>query len=164
MAKTEKSLVLIASTEEIASVFGISTRQITNWKKAGCPNAGYGRWIVRDVVAWWSENINSDRGPASGPESDSLNEAKRLYWHAKAENERLKADQTRGELYKASEVVESWVARITELTSGLETLAHRLPPLLVGKDRTSIAKIIQNEVWRMRDMYSRKGTHCNANK
>ena len=74
----------------------------------------------------------------------------------------MEREQAEGALIPRDEVATLWAARVVEVTSGLQGLADRLPPLLVGKDRAQIREIIHEEIWRLRDQYARSGKHCES--
>jgi hypothetical protein len=70
---------------------------------------------------------------------------------ARAEEKKLVVSQLRGKLISIKEIEAAWASRVDIVTSGLEAFANRLPPLLVGKTRRQIAKILQDEIFRLRD-------------
>ena len=61
------------------------------------------------------------------------------------------------------EISEEWAKRITVFVAGLEALKYRLPPILQGKSKTDMARIIQNEIRELRSDYARNGRYCHAN-
>jgi hypothetical protein len=83
---------------------------------------------------------------------------------ARAEEKKLVVSQLRGKLISIDEIQAAWASRVDIVTSGLEAFANRLPPLLVGKTRRQIAKILQEEIFRLRDDYATIGKYCPKSK
>lgn len=142
-------------TQQLCAFFGISDETTRTWVKAGCPKIGHGSWNLKSVYDWWCENINSEQS-----DSEPLSEAKRLYWGAKAESERLKVDQAKGNLVSWPDIEREWTGRLSALVSGLQCFIDRLPPLLEGKSRPEIRKIIESEIFELRSAYAREGRYC----
>lgn len=139
----------------VSDFFGVSKRTVQNWVKLhGCPKEKHGRYDLRAVFAWWREFIGA------GTDSPETEDAKQMYWLAKAERERLRADNERSELIPKKVVSTLWASRVSEVTSSLTSLANRLPPRLEGKDQIAMRQIINDEVNLIRAQYSRKGKHC----
>jgi len=46
------------------------------------------------------------------------------------------------------------------VANGLSAMAKRLPPLLEGKSQSAMLQIIEDEVWKMRDNFTRTGQFC----
>lgn len=151
--------IFILSTKNTARFFNVTPRAVQHWSKAGCPCMGRGSWDLRAVHAWWLENIWFDRA-VSNAGDESTNEAKRLYWWQKAAGEEIKNEQLRKDLIAWADIGVIWSSRVAAVTSGLEAFAHRLPPILVGKSRVEMQRIIKKEVRVLRDAYARKGTYC----
>lgn len=143
---------MIATTQDVADVFGVTIRAVQLWGQRGCPKAGRGRWNLREVLKWWLDNIYS-----IGDEDESIREAKTRYWAAKARTECVKADQAEGSVISKDEVVAAWAWRVSEMSTGLGTLPLRLAPLCVLKKEAEIRKILEKEIWNIRDVYSRTG-------
>ena len=79
---------------------------------------------------------------------------------ARAEEKELVVKQLRGKLISIAEIETAWAARVETVTAGLEALINRLPPLLVGKPRRQIAKILKEEIHSLRKAYSAGGKYC----
>jgi len=147
---------LILASEEVAAFFGITRQAVQHWLKLGCPKLGRSQWDLKAVFDWWRENI------ADTSSDDSINAAKREYWIAKAERERIMVDQMKGKLVSWKEVIQSWTWRLIEVKNGLLLLSDRLAGLLEGKSRKEIHHIIKREVYHMLESYSRGGKFCPA--
>jgi len=143
------------STKEIANLFTVNPATITKWRKAGMPGkVSKNRWNLKQVFDWWIENVHggADRSGDSG-----LSEARRRYWQSKAEMGELRAAEMRGELIPIEEIEQKWAQRVAAVCAMMELLASRLPGLLAGKSRREMAKIIEDEVWSIRDAYASQG-------
>lgn len=148
---------LILSTSEIATFFGVTRHAIQKWFKNDCPKISHGKCNLKAVFDWWWENIASYHTPEIL--DSTMEDARREYWTAKAEGERIKVDQLKESLVSWEEIEKEWCARVAVVTSGLSAFADRLPPLLEGKTRPQMQKVIRDEVWQLRDGYTRKGRY-----
>ena len=149
---------VILTSNQICNLFGIqSSGTLSKWKELGAKGACISRnqWDAKIFLEWWIENIFSDAQDTS----DSLQEAKRVYWMARAKGEEIKVKQLEGTLFDQDTVVIEWAARVAVVTSGLNAFADRLPPLLEGKGRIEMQTIIRKETWELRDAYYRKGKY-----
>ena len=143
-------------TTELADFFGVTRKTIAEWHKAGCPQVKRGIWDLKIVHEWWFENIAKSKIP----DDESLAEAKRKYWTAKAQNEELKAQYQEGKLVSWEEVTREWAKRAAEYKNGCFELENSLPPLLEGKIQSDMRKIIYEKVWSLFDRVCRTGTFC----
>lgn len=147
-----------ASTAQVADLFNVTPRTVNAWGARGCPKSGRGRWDLKNVFNWWWENIGEER--ASGLTGDeSINEAKRKFWWSKAQNETLKVEIAKGTRVPWSKIDPVWAGRVMELCGGLESLADRVPPLVVGKPLNDMGNIIQAEIRDLVKNYSRPGRY-----
>lgn len=151
---------LIVTTAEVADFFGITIRAVQLWSKnLGCPKAGHGKWNLKEVFDWWFLNLAQDK-IANGDGDETLQTAKRMYWSAKAEGERIKVEQVKESLFPREEIAKAWAGRMAEVANGLSSLSMRLSPLLEGKIQSEMRGIIENETWKLRDNYCRVGKFC----
>jgi phage terminase Nu1 subunit (DNA packaging protein) len=150
--------MITVTTKEACDFFGVVKSTLTEWKKAGAPgSAGRNRWELKPLFDWWQENIVDTGRDAS---DTSLAEAKRRYWAARAEREQLRVDEQRGQLMSQDQIVKEWAWRMGEVTSGLQALSRKLSTLLDGKNKQEQQRIIDDEVWKLRDNYCRGGKFC----
>ena len=105
------------------------------------------------VFGWWNEAINS--GASEAEENIRLE-----YWKWKTENERMRAQQTSGELLAKDEVLAAWANRIRNVWGMLYLLESRLPPILHGKSINEMQELIQTEIRAVNEHYCRHGRHC----
>ncbi|MBW1956441.1 MAG: hypothetical protein JRI83_12115 [Deltaproteobacteria bacterium] len=141
------------TSQQAAEFFEVHQSTLTRWKHLGAK--GYisrGKWDLQALFRWWQSNIQADRSGDTG-----LSEARRRYWQSKAELGELKAAEMRGELIPIAEIEKKWASRVAAVCAMMELLAARLPGLLAGKSRREMAKIIENEVWSIRDAYASQG-------
>lgn len=150
---------MIVNTKELSDFFDVTPRAVNKWSAKGCPKSGRGKWDLKTVHAWWLDNIYASKADDS---DESLQEAKRRYWSAKAENEEIKRDESKGLLVKVKDIVLMWSGRVAEIKNGLMALPMRLPPLLEGKPQIEMRQIVEDEVWKLLDNYCRVGRFCPA--
>jgi phage terminase Nu1 subunit (DNA packaging protein) len=149
----------IYDAANVGRFFGVTPRAVQKWvSQKGCPKLRHGIYDLKAVYEWWLENIRGDGGQ-SVPE---VEDAKLEYWRWKAKREKISVQRLRGELLEKKLVAHQWALRVGELTGALSTLKDRLPPLVEGKSRQEISKIIDDEIWRLRDAYARRGEYCHT--
>lgn len=160
MAKTNISKwYLDCSTLDLCGIFDLTPKAIQLWVAKGCPHRKVGtgfRYSLREVVAWWMENVGS------GTDSAATEGVKTEYWRWKTENEKMKAQQTSGALIPREEIASMWAARILEVGTGLYALSSRLPPLVEGLSQAQAASVIKVEVRKLHENYCRTGRFCYA--
>ena len=152
--------MLTLTSNEILELFGIkSPGTLTKWRALGAGQAviGRNRWAARVFLEWWLSNIYD--GVCSETDG-SLAEARRDYWAAKAEREKIALSREKGAMVAWSEVEAGWSERVRVVASGLEAWSDRLPALLVGRSREEIHGVIKAEVRELRQRFSMKGRYC----
>ena len=148
---------LIVGTKDLMAFFGVAQTTTSLWKSNGCPNAGHGKWNLKEVFDWWQDNIMSSK---VDDKDSTLSAVKLDYWRSKAEWEQIKVDKEKEELIPRKAIATMWATRLSEVSNGLQSLSMRLPPLLEGKSQPEMRTIIDNEQWQMRDNFCRKGRFC----
>jgi phage terminase Nu1 subunit (DNA packaging protein) len=149
---------LYVSTSFLAQLFGKTDRTISSWAKdRGMPKIKHGLFDLKAVLAWWLQEVYESEAEAS---NEDIQAVKLEYWKWKTENEKMKAQQTSGELVALSDISLASGTRAVEFTRGLEFLEHRLPPLLHGKTALEMRPIIRKETRAIRENYVRKGRFC----
>lgn len=158
--KNIKVLSVNALTKkEVALLFGVSVRTITNWQKEEAfPRNVDGSYPGPACIKWLEARFE-DRG---GVEIETAEAQKWLTEFRKeraliARIEREKLEET---LFSKVEISKAWSERVQLVCSGLELFADRLPPLLDGKRRIDMFEIIRQEVWELRNAYCRDGRYC----
>lgn len=147
---------ILLSTQQTAHFFNVTDRAVRKWNATGCPKVGPDAWDLKEVFLWWWENIGADRAAQDGGD-ESTNEAKRLYWFERAKGEVLKNQRLKGEVVSWSEIDPVWAGRVSEVTSGLEALKDRLPPVLEGKPLAEIRRTVRDELSTITANYARDG-------
>lgn len=147
---------------ELGHVLGKDRRTVTRWTKEGMPRNRDGTYSAPACVRWWidKEKDSAVGGSAMSGECDSP--ALERYRLARAESSELDLKTKKGELISRDEVIDQWVARMAEICAGMEYLAERLSASLPGKTGDEVRKIVADEVWMLRDTYSRGGKYCEA--
>jgi len=142
---------------QLAESIGKSRQTIHNWLAEGLPRNPDKTFSLPDVISWLLDRETALLPPAGqGCDSPALER----YRQARAELAELDLAQKRGELISIADVGREWTARVVEVASGLDAFADRLPPLLEDKPREAMRQIIDDEVWRLRDMYYHTGRFC----
>lgn len=143
---------LITDVKGAAAFFGVTGRTIQLWTKNGnCPKLRHGMYDLKAVFDWWKENIST------GDESKEAQDVKLEYWAWKLEEKKIKVQTLQGQLRTEEQIVKEWAARMSEITTGLQALSRRLPPMIDGKSKAEQQQIIDNEIWKLRDNYCRTG-------
>lgn len=154
LLEPEERSDLTVDVGTVARFFGVTARQVQNWvKQKGCPRLKHGLYDLKAVHTWWFEEI-------LGVDSREIEDAKLKYWKWKAEGEKVRVEQAKEDLIPIEQIAEAWAWRMAEVTTGLQSLASRLPPLLEGKTQGDMRAVIEAEVWKMRDSYCRSGKFC----
>lgn len=156
MPKKQPNNEVILTTGELAHAFGVSRKTIGVWGKAGCPKRGRGKWAIHEVIKWYLDTIVQSQDD----QDSTLADARRRYWHFKAENERMKAQQTEKSLIPWEEVSIEWSKRAAEYKNGCFELVNNLPPELEGKTQPEMRARIYGFVWSLFDRVCRIGTFC----
>lgn len=138
-------------TVDLAEIFDVTKKTIAEWHKRGMPRVKRGTWNVKQVFHWYLANI--DRGA----DTEDLSDAKLAYWRAKSQNEQIKADIARKRTIQVEDIVKAWTWRVAEVARGLEAIPRRIAPLIEHRPETEIASILEAEIWRIRDAFSRVG-------
>jgi hypothetical protein len=143
----------VCHVELVGSFFGVTPRTVQNWANRGCPKLKHGLYDLKAVVEWWVEHI-------VGADSQEIEGVKLKYWTWKAEKEKVGVERCKEELIPRASIAQEWALRVAELTAALTALIDRLPPLLVEKPREEVRRILDEEIWQLRDQYAREGRYC----
>ncbi len=144
--------------KDIAFCFNVHAATISRWcKTGGMPRNEDGTFSLQLVIAW------SIARAEMVPHENEPEEAKR--WLTAFRRERallakIERKKVEGSLISWDDIQTEWAKRVSVVTSGLETFADRLPPLLEGKKRELMREIIRDEVWQLRNDYATKGRYC----
>ena len=142
---------------DLAAAIGKTRATIHNWvKNENLPRNKDKSFNLPAVINWMIDREIFNGQGAAAADSPALER----YREARAAMVELDLKARKGELIESEEVYRQWALRVAELASGLEFLADRLPPLLVGQEREKMQSIISGEVWRLRDQYAREGKYC----
>ncbi len=128
----EGLMKIFIGTNDLAEFFGVTRQALQKWKKSGCPQEARGKWNLKAVFDWWWENIGQERAAASGG-NQSINEAKRLYWNAKAERERHDVDKEKGLYILVSDMEKDAFAMARIIRYAILSIPDRLSPLLAAE-------------------------------
>lgn len=151
----EKESSRIKGFGDAAVYCGVSERTISHHLKRGNlrqnPDGSFDREVLDAYLAKYGRR-RIDKELAHKRMAADLR-----YRLARAEKEETLVAQLKGELFSFAEIEEGWAWRVSEVTAAMQSLADRLPPLLVGKGRIEMAEVIRAEVWSIRDRFAREG-------
>ncbi|MFH0825277.1 MAG: hypothetical protein V2B18_21205 [Pseudomonadota bacterium] len=142
----------VTDVNGIARFFGVTARSVQLWTAKGCPKLKHGRYDLKFVHEWWIENIAS-----TGKDTEEIIELRKEHLRWKIAIDRMKAEQTRGELIPLEEISPAWCARMAAVSSGLDQLEYRLPPLLEGLSQNDMRPKIVELVWKMKNAFCQTG-------
>jgi len=137
-------MAVILSTSQVAEVFDVSKRTLTNWKRLGAEEClvGYGKWNLKKLLNWWLENIYS------GVDEDSPDlQAERLrYEKARADKMELEVARMKGELLPRAEVEAALRELIITAKRAFMLIPKKAPGLLVGLSQAEQMEVLQDMV------------------
>lgn len=152
-------MALIGTTSQACDLIECDRSTLTTWKKRGLDAyLGRNQWDLKLLVLWWVENIYD--GKVSEPLDDSLAEARRLYWMARAEREQLRVAQEKSELIPRAKIAPMWASRAMMVKHNILLLAARIPPIIEGKPHMEIRAIIRRECEAIIGQYIASGKFC----
>ncbi|MBW2609934.1 MAG: hypothetical protein JRC68_06290 [Deltaproteobacteria bacterium] len=182
-ARTTEGLpeYVVTSKEAVARHYGVTKRTIINWSHRDTPMPqlpnGYdlvavGRWALKEGLIKDPGLIPGQENTAPAPSGDGDpvegNGHERAYYETEikrldSELKAFKLQVAKGEYVLRGDVAAEWAARVKEVSRGMEFLANRLPPLIIGKTEDEMQMLISNEVWEIRDRFARTGRFCSSN-
>lgn len=140
---------MMVLAEEIAEIFGVDRRTVTNWvnEKPPCPSEMDGnrrRFDTKAVTTWWAERaVRKDRDSRveAAPGSKEEEELRKL--RAEADLAEMKRDRERGVLVHADDVVVLSTRPAAVLAPKIKAIEQRWAPDLVGlkSQRAARAKL-----------------------
>ncbi len=143
---------------ETAEIFGKNPKTITRWNQDGMPRNSDGTYNLRNVIQWREEKIADTISP--GLETEESQKWLTAFRKERALIAKIERKKLEEKLIPKGDVLDAWAWRLKEVAKGLQALAMRLPPLLVGKSQSEMRSVVDNEQWRMRDNFSRTGKFC----
>jgi len=145
---------LIVSVDVVARFLEVTPMTLTNWGRMGMPKQARGLYNLQAVFKWWLENIHKAKA-----ETDEETDARERYWEAKADNEELRRDRTKGKLVLKDGVVGEFAARAAELKTTLRAFRFRVAPLLEGLKHEDISQVIGKEIDTLLNAFCRNGRY-----
>jgi len=126
---------------KLAKVLGVSLTTLDNWVRNGCPHTKQGKSVLfnpDDVQKWLSEQ-------KSGSVREDILIQKLKYQTARARREELEVLELEKKLIPLDKLHNDLTFIFLRIKIALLQWEKRLPPLLEGKDRRSMLKIIHGE-------------------
>ena len=119
----------VVSTQDVAYLFGITTRSVRKWKDAGCPHieGARGKWRLKDVIEWKVNMFLPDKD--ADPEDLKKREAvaETRWKEERALVKQFEREIMEGKYHPHDEVVQAWASRVVELKSALLNLVKQFP-------------------------------------
>lgn len=144
------------SQKDLARAIGFSVRTIRDWKD--CPRNPDGSYSTKNVVQWLLDRTVDDSvAVEADPESRKWLS---LYRKERYLLAKLDREEREGKLISFDDVGTAWGRRMSEVSSGLDMLAYRLPPLIEGRDQDGMRREITAEIQRLKTAYCRRGRFC----
>lgn len=146
------------SQKMLAKAIGVSPRTIRLWAEDDVPRNDDGSYDIRAVIDWLIDRAKRSQRLKHDPEAEKWLDEWRKEQALRAKLDRLRAE---GSLIPRDEVIQIWAWRLKELMTGLVGLAERLPPLLDGRGKNEMSRIIRNEFRDLLGTYARDdGKFC----
>ena len=151
----------IRTQQAAAKYLGISQKQISNHVTRGNLKREPDGTFTKKELDRWAVGVGK-RQDVGKVKKYAEQQARwdMEFRQARAEEKKLVVEQLRGRLASRKEIAAEWASRVDAVTSGLEAMINRLPPLLVGKTRRQITKILQEEIHEIRNGYATTGKYC----
>jgi hypothetical protein len=151
----------IRTQQAAAKYLGISQKQISNHVTRGnLKREADGTFTKKELDRWAIEKGGRKNVGKIKKYAEQQAKWDMEFRQARAEEKKLVVEQLRSRLASRKEIAAEWASRVDAVTSGLEALVNRLPPLLVGKTRRQITKILQEEIHSLRNDYATTGKYC----
>ena len=141
-------------TNQVAAFFEVTTATLGNWIKMGFPKSARGLYDLKKCFDWWLEHIYKSKHETKGEK-----ETRERFWAAKADNEELKRDHTKGKLILKDRVDQEFTERAADLRATFRAYKYRLGPVLEGKSADEIMKILGDENDRILRNFCRLGRY-----
>lgn len=129
----------IFSTHDTCEFFGISRQTLSEWGKKGAPQVSRGKWNIKELNDWKVGGKGTE-----SPESRKL-KAEADFKEAKAAQEQIKLDVTKGKFVPAYEVQAEITKLMTNLKKSLLAISHHVATGLATMD-VSFAEVAKKEV------------------
>ena len=137
----------------LALYFGVTTRTLANWRKAGMPMIANNRYDVRKCIQWYADWLSQEALKTSAGKVfvDTETAALRKLV-AEAEIKELQVAKERGELVSVQDSVKALERFTTPLRSALLGFPSRVSPYLVMvPSQMEAAIILENHIRELMD-------------
>ncbi len=152
LEKYEASLPegVVATQEEVARVFGVSTRTVQYWVRDGMPVKPDNTYSLLEIENWREVTKNGSTG---------RNKGEKNLWQSKLSEIRYKRElltyrKELGELVSSEDVERGFVTRIMITKRSLLSLPTRLAPLLSMKEPREVEVILYNALGEVIDEFA----------
>ena len=133
-----------ATRAEVAEIFGVYLRTLTNWEKDGMPRLRTGRFNLVAVAKWRTEQLNVKK-PKETPESSEKDRQLASLRREQARTARLNRKKLEGSLVPADLATRVISECAVTVRNAIMGLGRRLAPRLVGMDAPQIEHTVNEE-------------------
>jgi hypothetical protein len=140
---------------ELAEIFGVTVRTISNWKNDGLPSHRDSTYDLRTAIEWRFDLLATTN---SSPEQASP--ALERYRELRCAVLQSELDEREGRLVDWPTIRAGWCHRVSIVTQALEALVNRLPPMLEGCDRHEMRRVLVDELNHLRCSFAKEGKYC----
>jgi hypothetical protein len=128
LAEREKPV----SRTQLAALFGVEVRTVTNWVQAGCPKrmlSGSPSFLLSEVIPWRREQDQKEQRGGALPKEDEERVRKLT---ADADMAELKRDELKGVLIQAALVERTWERVLGVLDARMTAARGKWAPKILG--------------------------------
>lgn len=115
---------LIVPTDDIVMAFGVTTKTVSEWNKAGLQRVERGAYRLKDVVEWRGLARLGDNNRTKETDASKKLRADAEYKDAKAKQEAVKLQEMLGNLVPIEMIREQWEYTFTEIRQQLLKLPN----------------------------------------
>lgn len=158
--QNRKETTFDVDTTTAATFFGVTSKTIAAWTKAGLPKVAFGTYNLKACFDWWGKEINT----GNEEHDESLTDSRRRYWKGRAEDIEMDVAMKKGNLISQKEVEDLWSLRAGEIKIALLAADKHLPIICEMKPAEEIKKIVKAYTYQILSAYTRPGKFCKPRK
>lgn len=139
---------LVVDAPTLCNYFGVSSRQLQNYKKMGLPVQGRNQYNVRECIEWYTNwkvqsALKSNQKPIQADEE----ELKLRKLEAEALLKEIEVATLKGELINITDAQKELTKHLTSVRNGIMAFPARTAPFLVGLDNQRVVRdVLDREI------------------
>lgn len=139
---------LTVDAPSLCNYFGVSTRQLANYRKMGLPTQGRNEYNVRECIEWYTNwKVQSALKTNQRPVQANEEELKLRKLEAEATLKEIEVATMKGELVNIADASRELSKHLTSVRNGITSFPARTAPFLVGVENERVARdILDREV------------------